>query len=232
MEPIQEIQYFHCGGCRCRRAESEFEVVKGLRRKTCLTCKNYRILKLCPHQKQKQKCIDCGGSSICEHNRIKSTCIDCGGSSICEHNRRKYQCKECDGLSFCEHKRRKDQCKDCKGSQICEHNRRKDQCKECGDEVDITIKTMLNCSKISDKKNNRYDQTNFIDFCFVKNLIDDCDDKCCYCNCELQYIIYQKNLATIERKDDSIGHVKGNCIIACKDCNNKRIKDIVVSDEI
>ena len=31
----------------------------------------------CPHNRQKSKCKECGGSSICEHNRIKSSCKDC-----------------------------------------------------------------------------------------------------------------------------------------------------------
>jgi hypothetical protein len=84
---------------------------------------------------------------------------------------------------------------------------------------------MIQSSKKSDKKSNRYDQTNFIDYCFVKNIIDDCEDKCCYCKCDLQYISYQGDLATIERINDDIGHIKGNCKIACRTCNTKKIKD-------
>jgi hypothetical protein len=41
----------------------------------------------CEHNRQRNKCKDCGGASICEHNRIRSRCKDCGGASICEHNR-------------------------------------------------------------------------------------------------------------------------------------------------
>jgi len=47
---------------------------------------------------------------------------------------------------------------------------------------------------------------------------------CCYCKCELQYVIFQSNLATIERTDDSLGHIKSNCVIACKSCNVRKIK--------
>jgi hypothetical protein len=84
---------------------------------------------------------------------------------------------------------------------------------------------MLASSKLADKKNNRYDLTNFIDKCFVKNLIEDSDDKCYYCNCELQYINYTGNLATIERIDNKLGHIKGNCVIACRTCNLSRVGD-------
>ena len=67
----------------------------------------------CPHNRQKSRCKECGGSSICEHNKRKSRCIDCGVSSICEHNRIKSTCKECGGSSICEHNKRKSQCKEC-----------------------------------------------------------------------------------------------------------------------
>ncbi len=41
----------------------------------------------------------------CQHNRKKNECKECGGSSICPHQRIKNQCKECGGNSFCEHQR-------------------------------------------------------------------------------------------------------------------------------
>ncbi len=67
----------------------------------------------CPHNRQKSRCKECGGTSICEHNRQKSKCKDCGGASICEHNRQKSTCKECGGASLCVHNRRKSTCKEC-----------------------------------------------------------------------------------------------------------------------
>ena len=129
---METINYFNCKGCSCRRAENEFEVVKGLRRVTCLLCKAKREKYKCEHNILKSTCKDCGGSQICEHNRRKSRCKECGGSQICEHSRLKSQCKECGGSEICEHSRRKSHCKECGGSGICEHNRRKSRCKECG----------------------------------------------------------------------------------------------------
>jgi len=90
------------------------------------------INKLCPHNKRKSRCKECGGSSICIHNIEKSYCKECGGGSICEHNKRRTYCKECGGGSICEHNKRKSYCKECGGSSICEHNRFKSFCKECG----------------------------------------------------------------------------------------------------
>jgi hypothetical protein len=82
---------------------------------------------------------------------------------------------------------------------------------------------MIKSSKQHDKNNDRYDQTNFIDYCFVENLIEDSEGKCFYCHCELQYQEFTENLATIERIDNSIGHIKGNCVIACRTCNYSRV---------
>ena len=38
--------------------------------------------KKCEHNKRKDRCRECGGSSFCEHDRDKSSCKECGGSSI------------------------------------------------------------------------------------------------------------------------------------------------------
>ena len=198
---------------KCSRCKKEKEIdnfVKGNKElKMCFRCREIcmksRNKNLCIHKKVRNLCKKCGGSSFCIHNRQRNTCKICKGSSVCIHNRQRSKCKECEGSSF------------------CIHNKIRSTCKICNDEIKITIKNMISQSKESDKKKNRYNQTEFIDKCFVKNLIEDCEDKCYYCNCDLQYIIYQNNLATIERLDNSIGHTKGNCVIACRTCNYSRV---------
>jgi hypothetical protein len=87
---------------------------------------------LCPHNRQRSRCVQCGGSSICEHNRMRSRCKLCGGSSICEHNRRRDLCKECGGSGICKHNRQRSRCKQCGGSSICAHNRVRTGCGQCG----------------------------------------------------------------------------------------------------
>jgi hypothetical protein len=156
-------------------------------------------------------CIECNikgrdnaRANKCEHNRKKSTCRECGGGSICEHNRRKSICKECGG------------------SQICQHNRIKSTCKDCSDPIKVIIENWVTQSKKSDKKYNRFDIVNYIDKCFCKNLIEEYP-KCYYCQCELQYVLYQGDLATIERLDNDLGHIKSNCVIACRTCNLRKI---------
>jgi hypothetical protein len=132
MEASTETQYIKCNGCRCIRAEDEYELYKGTRRKSCNKCKNNRAKYKCDHNKQKSQCKECGGSQICIHNKKKSRWKECGGGSICDHGREKIYCKECGGSQICIHNKIKSQCKQCGGSQICEHNRLKSICKECG----------------------------------------------------------------------------------------------------
>ena len=158
--------------------------------------------------------------SVCrERGRIKII------NANCPHNKRKSLCSICGGSSICIHKHRKLRCVQCNGSQICPHSKIKDECKRCGDARKITIRNMVQGSKHDDRKRGRYDAENYIDEAFVKQLVDVCNDKCYYCRCELQYVEYQGNLATVERLNNDIGHLKGNCVIACRTCNLTRVGD-------
>jgi hypothetical protein len=216
-----------CPKCRSYKYSNQF-VKKDRLLKTCSDCRERdavaRDKNKCEHGKRKIRCKECGGSSICEHGRQKSTCRECGGVSICEHGRQKSQCKECGGASICEHGRQKSQCKECDGVSFCEHGRIKNQCKECSpDPVKLTHRNMIQCTRQTDRKYKRYDPNNHIDYPFLEGLSEDFTE--CYwddCETQLQYIIYRDDLATIERLDNSIGHIKSNCVLACLKCNRER----------
>ena len=175
---------------------------------------------LCEHGKYKYQCKECGGTQICPHSRLKYQCKECGGSQICPHNRRKSRCKECGGSQICPHNRRKSRCKECGGSQICSHSRQKSRCKKCSDPIKVNIEQWIFSSRQYDKMNNIYDVDRFIDRCFLKGLVEDYQ-QCYYGDCEVnfQYTEYQNDLATIERLDNSIGHIKSNCVLCCLKCN-------------
>ena len=139
---------------------------------------------------------------------------------LCEHGKYKYQCKECVGSQICPHSKRKSRCKECEGSQVCPHKRIKRTCKKCSDPIKVNIEQWIFNSRQYDKMNNIYDADRFIDRCFLKGLIEDYK-QCYYRDCEvnLQYTEYQDDLATIERLDNSIGHIKSNCVLCCLKCN-------------
>ena len=67
---------------------------------------------------------------------------------------------------------------------------------------------------------NIYDADRFIDKCFLEGLVEEYK-QCYYGDCEvnLQYTEYQDDLASIERLDNSIGHIKSNCVLCCLKCN-------------
>ena len=160
---------------------------------------------------------------LCEHGKYKYQCRECKGSQICPHNKRKPQCKECGGTQICPHNRLKYQCKECGGSQICPHNREKYHCKKCSDPIKVNIEQWIFSSRQYDKMRNIYDADRFIDKCFLKALIEDYR-QCYYGDCKviLQYTEYRNDLATIERLDNSIGHIKSNCVLCCMKCNKSK----------
>jgi hypothetical protein len=151
-----------CKECNVSKDKTDFYK----NRNKCKTC--VKIIQTCPHKKQKNLCIDCGGVTICSHGKSKSRCIECGGGSLCPHDpnkkrrkdhciiccpkrfciheKQKNECKECGGSSFCEHNKNRSTCKECKGSSICEHNKRRYDCKECkGKGICIHNKIKQNC---------------------------------------------------------------------------------------
>ena len=83
---------------------------------------------------------------------------------------------------------------------------------------------MIYQSRKKDEKRGIYDANNFIDRIFIEQLFFDQDQLCIYCNCELMMRCepYSKNLLTVERIDNKVGHIKSNCVLACFECNNKR----------
>ena len=130
----------------------------------------------------------------------------------------------------CEHGREKCKCNDCGGSQICEHGRKNYDCKNCGDPIKIVIKKWISNCRACDKKYNRYDADRFIDKCFLKGLVEDYPN--CYyedCQVELQYVNYGDDLASIERLDNRLGHVKSNCVLTCLKCNNLKKSNLCLS---
>lgn len=123
-------------------------------------------------------------------------------------------------MSICLHNKLKTRCFPCGGGSMCQHGRRNDECRNCHhNAIHLLILKLIRHSRYADKAKNHYDENNFIDYEFVNFIIQQSYDLCFYCGKELQYIDNEHNLATIERLDNSIGHTKDNCVIACRTCN-------------
>ena len=217
-----------CKRCLVKKPITDFKIKNKKTKTRCVLCNICREKTRlashkykCEHNSQKYQCKLCGGAGICEHNIQRSKCKLCGGSEICEHNIQRSKCKDCGGSQICEHERQRSQCKDCGGSQICEHNIQKYKCKKCSNPIEVTIRGWISNSRDTDKRHDRYDANNFIDKCFLEGLIEETGEICYYCKRLLQYVVETESLATIERLDNRIGHIKSNCVIACAKCNSK-----------
>ena len=74
-------------------------------------------------------------------------------------------------------------------------------------------------------KYERFDADHFVDRFFLYRLVE--DYKHCYypdCSVKLQFITFGKDLASIERLNNTLGHIKSNCVLACLNCNLRRNK--------
>jgi len=108
-----------------------------------------------------------------------------------------------------------------RSSDYCIHNTREHDCKLCIDPLVRRARAILHSSRISDKKKGRE-----CDLDFDWSINEICETTHCkYCKVELQYLNpYDDDFATVDRTDDSIGHLKMNCSIICRGCNCKQNK--------
>jgi len=82
---------------------------------------------------------------------------------------------------------------------------------------------LVSNSKVGDLKAGRYDKENHITSKYLRQLKLDCGEKCSYCECELdwshQLHIRRPKQVTLQRLNNKLGHIKGNCVYACFECN-------------
>ena len=207
---------------RCMECGGSELCQHGRQKRDCKECTKPGDGRICIHNRRKDLCKE-GGTGYCEHDKMKSNCSDCGGSRICPCGKRKSSCSIHGGSAICEHGIHKQGCLICEGTNTikCIHDVRKVNCKKCANEPKkILIKRMISHSRETDKKHNRYDADRFIDKCFIESLIDE-SMYCYYCKKEMQIIEYNDDICTIERLDNNIGHIKSNCVLACRGCNNR-----------
>ena len=167
--------------------------------RTCRTCKKTKINKFFTNDK----------------GRLWKKCNKCRAA-----NRRSVEKNRCTPHGNIMHS-----CVECGGQAICTHSIQKQNCKICTPPIDILIRRIVGSSKFSDIRKNRYDEDNHIDREYVQSLIDENDHLlCCYADClvEMQFITYGKDLCTIERINNDLGHTKDNCCLCCLDCNLKK----------
>lgn len=116
-------------------------------------------------------------------------------------------------------------CIDCRVKSTRRNNKRKPYFTDRNRTRKQRIKMMVFSARRSDVAKNRYDANHEIDDPFIKQLLLDQGELCIYCKKQMlldTYEIRDNSLCTIERVDDSLGHIKNNCVLACLCCNMKK----------
>jgi len=124
-------------------------------------------------------------------------------------------------------------CLDCSNERAsgdyCEHGTRYHDCRFCIDGRLISARLTLHSSKTKDKTKK---MENDLDFQHLNNLFFR-SESCYYCDVKMQHEYpYASDFATLERLDDSKGHTKENCVIACRYCNCAQKKHIHILKKI
>jgi hypothetical protein len=79
--------------------------------------------------------------------------------------------------------------------------------------------------KCQDVKKNRYNAPEFVSREDVRTLILEANGLCYYCLHPVQFVyehVREPTQWTLDRIDNSIGHVRGNLVLACLTCNLRR----------
>jgi len=87
------------------------------------------------------------------------------------------------------------------------------------------IKTKISSYRQQDILKKKLLETDFVSFTDVIILLNDCNMRCYYCNCEtylLYEIVREMKQWSLDRINNDIGHNKNNLVISCLECNLKR----------
>ena len=91
----------------------------------------------------------------------------------------------------------------------------------------VKIQATIRKSKQSDIQKNRYDETNYVDMEHLFKLMEIQEGNCVYCGVEMVIddFTLSKDGVSLQRIDNSLGHIKTNCVMSCFKCNNTRMEE-------
>ena len=96
-----------------------------------------------------------------------------------------------------------------KAQDYCEHDTRYHDCRLCRDARGVSAMMWY---KITTQDKADFTADDLLDMAQA--------NQCYYCKCILQYETpHVPDFATLERLDNSIRHLRGNCVVACFKCN-------------
>lgn len=104
-------------------------------------------------------------------------------------------------------------------------NMNKDSTNDMATLIRQQIQGKLGGYRQQDLKKGLYLENQFVDVARVLALLQECELACFYCKCSVQ-VLYERvrepRQWSLDRIDNSLGHIVNNVIIACLDCNLRR----------
>ena len=91
--------------------------------------------------------------------------------------------------------------------------------------VEVDLKRKIKRYKKQDVIAGRGDGGDYIDEDYIHKLMR--SGVCYWCKCDLDYSNF-----TVDRIDDNLGHVKGNCRLACGNCNRGHMNRVQENGEL
>jgi len=190
-----EMKTQKCGGCRTMRTPSSF-IYKQKKNKTCGNCFESRKKF---NEKNKEKAKEYRKANKDKIKDYKADYYEANKDKIKAHN-----------------EANKDKIKDY----------RKEYYEKIKKENPLLykLKRMI-CNSIKyDIQNDMYNETNYVDMEHLFKLMEIQSGCCVYCGLEMLVddFTQSKDGVSIQRIDNSKGHIKTNCIMSCLNCNITR----------
>ncbi len=224
-QPIDIHVVETCSVCT-KMYDSSFMMI--CKRRICRRCASKRIV--ATHSFRCSRCRRKHTTGYRFSNQREDFCMGCATPD--EIKRRfhcilhgRYTCETCTWIS-CYHRRTFAYCRSCYGYGLCKHRRIPTTCKHCNP-ITATAKQMYHGACASDKRRGQdggdsMTVAGIIDM-IKTSIASETGLRCCYCNIIMSLTDHGNDMVSLERIRNDIGHINGNCILACLRCNSSRV---------
>lgn len=217
---IKEINDFESSKRECKECVVIILRLKQKQKKYCKLCYNTKNIKEFKFQDEDiDYCLFCFKKQLSKNNQ--KVCTNCNIIKNIKdyHFRDKKnktlhsECKECINERARTYK-----------SKHYERARESDRKSKIKHYDKVRLNRIMGTSKRVDLAKGVFNEKEHIDKMFIIDTLIEQKDKCDYCSKDITLSCppLSKNLASVERKDNSLGHIKSNCVMACVTCNSSR----------
>lgn len=213
---MTESEKIKCTGCRCWISKDDFNTKpNGNRMKTCTKCQERRAqmkdavkeYNTQYYQNNKEHIKEVGKEYIKSHPEVKK-------KSTKKYYEKNKQILNKKTIEY--QKTHREQA----NASTRKHHRNHHKI-----DLNYIVKEKLNDYRKADKLRNREITDEFITVDWVIKALENCNNKCEGCGIDMKLISFDpldNTQFTVDRKDNSIAHLKDNCWILCLQCNRNK----------